>query len=122
MKLTNLEIYQIAGNYQANFINSNLIIPATANFYLQKNMSTIIAAAQEIDQYKLYIASSYGSQDPQTQQYIIAPEHKDKVTQELNDLFSLTQDLDIINISISAFKDVPISENQIKAIMFMIKD
>jgi hypothetical protein len=85
-------------------------------------MNTIIAAAQEIDQYKLYIASSYGSQDPQTQQYIIAPEHKEKVTQELNDLFSLTQDLDIINISISAFKDVPISENQIKAIMFMIKD
>ena len=96
-------------------------IPAKANFYLQKNIKILLDAAKEIDSYRLSIAQTYGTLDETSSQYIIKPELNQKAMEELNDLFTLTQDLNITMISIEAFKDVLITEKQMKAIMFMLQ-
>lgn len=122
MKLNNYQIYQIANEIIDAFENSNLYIPATANFYLQQNIKILTEAAKEIDYYRLSIAQHYGALNEDGTQYIVPSELQSEATHELNDLFSLEQELNIKTISIEAFKNVSLSEQQMKAMMFMIKD
>ena len=75
MKFNNSEIYQIANVLTKTFDNLDIYIPAKANFFIQKNISTLAAAAQEIEKSRLEIAKHYGELDEENQQYKI-PEDK----------------------------------------------
>lgn len=122
MKLNNYEIYNIAGLYNEVFQNFNQYIPAKVNFYLQKNMSKIAAAAQEIEQARLEVAKQYGVLAEDGSGYSIPEDRIPQANQELNDLFSIEQDLEIKTFSIEDLGSVELTPAQMQAIMFMIDE
>jgi hypothetical protein len=56
MKLNNYQIYEYAQNLSGIFVNSDLYIPAKANFLIQKNIKTITAMGEEVEKSRLQIA------------------------------------------------------------------
>lgn len=122
MKFNNQQIYQIANNVLSNLDNLNIYIPAKANFFLQKNISTLAAAAQEIDKSRLEIAKHYGVLDEEGQQYKIPEDKLEEASKELEDLFSIEQELDIKTFSIEDLGSAEFTPAQMQAMMFMIKD
>ena len=122
MKFNNQQIYQIANNVLSNLDNLNIYIPAKANFFIQKNNSTLAAAAQEIEKSRLEIAKHYGILDEEGQQYKIPEDKIEEASKELEDLFSIEQELDIKTFSIEALGNAEFTPAQMQAMMFMIED
>ena len=122
MKFNNSEIYQIANNTLSNLDNLNIYIPAKANFFIQKNISTLAVAAQEIEKSRLEIAKHYGVLDEEGQQYKIPEDKLEEASKELEDLFSIEQELDIKTFSIEALGNAEFKPAQMQAMMFMIED
>lgn len=121
MKLTNYEIYQIANNSN-NLFDKDTYIPVKANFFIQRNFAKIIAAAQEIEASRLEIAKHYGELNFETQQYNIPEEKIAQVSQEIEDLFNIEQDIDIKTFSIEALGDIQLTTEQMQILMFMIAE
>lgn len=122
MKFNNNEIYQKANMLLETFDKLDIYIPAKANFFIQKNISILAAAAQEIEKSRLEIAKHYGILDEEKQQYNIPKEKIKEASEELDDLLSIEQDLDIKTFSIEALGDAQFTPAQMQAIMFMIED
>ena len=122
MKFNNQQIYQIANNVLSNLDNLNIYIPAKANFFIQKNISILAAAAQEIEKSRLEIAKHYGVLDEEGQQYKIPEDKLEEASKELEDLFSIEQELDIKTFSIEALGNAEFTPAQMQAMMFMIED
>ena len=122
MKLTNNEIYTYANNLAQAFDDKDQKLPIKISFYLQKNKNTLIQLAQDIEQLRMSIAQSHGTLDEENQQYVIPPEKMEAVAKELNDLFTLEQEVQIYTINIDSFgDDLTITTAQMEAIMFMIE-
>lgn len=122
MKLTNNEIYSITNNLLSNMNKLEMYIPAKANFFLQKNIQIMTAAAEEIDKSRIEIAKHYGTPDEEGRQYKINEEHLQEANKELEDLFSIEQELDIKTFSIEALGNAEFTPAQMNAMMFMIED
>ena len=120
--LTNYKIYNTVMAYKEFFQNFNSYIPAKANFYLQKNMNKLAAAAEEIEGARLEIAKHYGSVAEDGSSYSVPEELIPQANQELNNLFSIEQELDIKKISLEDFGNVEFTPQQMQVIMFMIDE
>lgn len=122
MKLTNFEIYSYAKALATAFENVAQPLPVKVNFFIQKNRATLINLAQEIEKARLDIAATFGELDQETKQYIIPSEKLSDANEELNDLFSLEQEVQIYTFPITSFKDdFVLTMEQMDAIMFMIE-
>lgn len=122
MKFNNNEIYQIANTLTKTFNNLDIYIPAKANFFIQKNISILAAAAQEIEKSRLEIAKHYGILDEENQQYKIPEDKIEEASKELEDLFSIEQELYIKTFSIEALGNAEFTSAQMQAMMFMVED
>ena len=122
MTLTNLQIYTYAEELAAHFTACAIALPVKVNFFLQKNIQNITEAAQEIAQARIDIARRLGTLDDSGANYIIAPENMSLANQELTDLFSLEQEVNIKMIKLSSFDDIELTYQQMSAIMFMIEE
>lgn len=122
MKLTNYEIYNIVTAYKDFFNDFNQYLPAKVNFYLQKNMNILAAAAQEIEQARLEVAKQYGMLAEDGSGYSIPEDRIPQANQELNDLFAIEQELGIKKLSIEDFASIEFTPAQMQTIMFMIDE
>ena len=122
MKFNNSEIYQIANVLAKTFDNLDIYIPAKANFFIQKNISTFAAAAQEIEKARLKVAQHYGVLNEEAGRYDIPTDKIQEAQAELDNLFAIEQDLPIKKLSIESFGDVGFTPAQMQAIMFMIDE
>lgn len=122
MKLTNYEIYNITASYNEVFQDFNQYLPVKVNFYLQKNINALAAAAQEIEQARLEVAKQYGVLVEDGSGYSIPEDRIPQANKELNDLFSIEQELDIKTFSIEDFGSVELTPAQMQVIMFMIDE
>lgn len=98
--MKNTEIYQHAVQLKQAFENTELNLPAKANFYIQKNTNTLIALGQEIEK------SVMGVTDET----------------ERTELFEAEQDVRIYKFHIDDLKNRELSMEQMNAIMFMIEE
>ena len=122
MILTNNEIYIYAQKLVSAFNDQEQKLPIKINFYLQKNKSILTELAMDIDKQRIFIASSNGELNAEQQQYIIPPEKIEEVNKELNDLLSLTQEVQIYTIKIDDLDDnLSLTTAQMEAILFMIE-
>jgi len=119
--MTNLEIYNIANILTTDF-TEDLVLPVKVNFYFQKNMATIVSMAQEIDKSRMAIFEKYGTLDEENNRYTFKPEDTDTVNSQLNDLFTLEQEVKVNLIELDWFGDITLTTQQMSAIAFMIKD
>lgn len=122
MKFTNQAIYDYAIALNEAFNDSTQRLPIKVNFYLQKNKTALVTLAQDIENERMNIIRTYGKPSTEDEsQYIIEKEDIPKVQKELNDLFSLEQDVNIYAIKLEAFDDnLSLTTGQMEAIMFMI--
>lgn len=120
-KMTNSEIYNIATVLGKAFEDEKQVLPVKVNFYMQKNRSTLVALAQEIEKARVAILEKHGTLNEETNQFEFANDVAQTVVQELNDLLSLEQDVNIYTVNIDNFGDeLILTTGQMEALMFMI--
>jgi hypothetical protein len=66
MILTNNEIYTYTKNLIEAFNDKDQKLPVKINFYLQKNKSTLMTLAMDIDKERITIAQTYGVLDAES--------------------------------------------------------
>ena len=121
MKMTNNEIYNYARVLMEVFQDGEQKFPIKVNLYLQKKKTTLLALAQDIEKARLEIAQNYGELNETGEQFVIPNEKLAEASKELEDLFSLEQDVQIYKISIDSFSDdMVLTAAQMEALMFMI--
>jgi hypothetical protein len=121
MKLTNNQIYTYATALAAAFQDSAQRFPIKANFYLQKNKSTLIALAQGIEESRMEIIRTYGEPIEDGAQYSIPQDKIKDAQKELSELLDLEQEVEIYKISADSLTDdISLTTGQMEALMFMI--
>lgn len=124
LTLKNIEIYTYANQLAEAFNDggSNESLPIKINFFLQKNIKTILDLGQDIDKVRTEIIQKYGTLNKETQNYDIPADKVAIAQSELTDLFNLEQEVRLHMFDINAFDNVEISEKKGNAILFMIYD
>ena len=120
--LTNNEIYKYATFLQENFSNNEIKFPIKVNFYLQKNLNTLIGLAQEIEKQRIEIIQEYGVKNKETQKIEVPAEKTQEATEKMNELFDLTQEVQIYKVKLDAFGDISLTPGQMQALLFMIDE
>ena len=120
--MKNSEIYSIGIQLAEHVMNLNLSLPVKVNFYLQKNISSLMAIATELEKSRNEILEKYGTIDSETGNYSFEDDALETANQELKDLFELEQEVPIYEISLDAFGDAELDTNQVQAISYMIKE
>ena len=121
MTLTNFEIYNIAMAMNEAFQDGSQYLPIKVNFFIQKNKTTLLNLAQDIDNSRIAIVQNYGTVDETSNQFIVPEDKIEAANAELMDLFNITQEVDIKKINIDALPDdISLSTAQMEALMFMI--
>lgn len=120
MIISNMELAQYYELYQQELSCSKLYIPVIANFFIQKNIKKLQEVYEEINAQKTKICEHYG--ELKEQSYVIPLENADLAANELNQLFSIEQDLDIKMIKLEDLGDIQLTPAQMQALMFMIED
>lgn len=119
--MTNLEIYTIASKLFEAFRDSEQKFPVKMNFFLQKNKKTLLTLAQEIEEARMTIAQTYGI-DSGDGNFAIASENIAKAQEELNQLFTIEQDVNIAKINFDDLDpNMELTSAQMEALMFMIE-
>ena len=123
MLLTNNQIYNYAVKLGEAFELEFQKLPVKINFYFQKNKNLLIELAKDIEKARLDIVQSYGKYEEETDSYVVASEDSKKAQQELSELFSLTQEVQIYTVKINDFpNDFSLTSNQMEMLMFMIEE
>lgn len=122
MTLTNGEIYNFATNLVKAFNDNSQRLPAKIGFYLQKNKNLLVTLAQDIDNARTDIIKAYGAPSEEDSERFSIPQDKmPDAMKELEDLFSLEQEVQIHKINIDNFPDdLTLTTEQMESIMFMI--
>ena len=123
-KFSNAEIYshstaliKLFGNDNQNYFSAKI------NFIIQKNKNTLLDKAIEIEQARLEIIQKYGHlYEEDSNQFVIPPEKVEIVNQELADLLSIEQELNILTIKIDDLDKVEFTPAQMEVLMFMIEE
>jgi hypothetical protein len=119
--MTNSEIYSIATILGKAFEDEKQVLPVKVNFYMQKNRAALTALAQEVEKARVEILQKHGTLNEETNQFEFSNEVAETVIQELNDLLSLEQEVNIYTVSIDSFgDDLSLTTGQMEALMFMI--
>lgn len=120
--MKNSEIYTIGLNLTQNVVNANLHLPIKINFYLQKNITSLLALAEEIEKTRNEVLQKYGTINSETNAYDFEGENLEKANNELMELFELEQEVPVYMISLEDFGDVELDSNQVRAISYMIQE
>lgn len=121
MTMTNLEIYSLAMAMNEAFKDGSQYLPVKVNFFIQKNKSTLLTLAQDIDNARIAIAQSYGTIDHKSNQFVIPEDKVDVANSEISNLLAIEQDVDIRKVSVDIFPDdISLTTAQMEALMFMI--
>ena len=121
MLMKNFEIYESAKAMNEAFADNTQYLPVKVNFFIQKNKSTLLALAQDIEAARMNIIRNYGEPTEDGNSYSIPKEKIEIASKELNDLFEIEQEVDIKKINIDNFPDdISLTTGQMEALMFMI--
>lgn len=121
--MTNIEIFNTANALMEAFgAEQETSFPVKVNFFLQKNMKSIVEMAQEIDKTRVEIMQKYGTLDEETQQFTFEQDQMDAANTELEGLFNLEQEVKTNMLDINLFDNVDMTNAQVSAISYMIYD
>lgn len=122
MKMTNNEIYSYAVALNEAFANGDQRLPIKVNFYLQKNKNTLVTLAQDIEESRMDIVSSFGALTEDGASYKIPADKINEAQKEIEDLLALEQEVEIYKVNIDNLpEDLSLTTAQMEAIMFMVE-
>ena len=120
MKLNNGLIYQYALNLSEALNDNDLQMPVAILFSIEKNKQTLMAVAQDVEKYRMDIIKKYGEEVDGN--YNVPQDKIEIANKELQDLFSIEQEVNIYKFNIEDLGDIKLTSNQMDAILFMIED
>lgn len=122
MTFTNKEIYQYAMALNNAFADNTQSLPVKINFYLMKNKNEMVNRGMEIEEARMAIIQKYGVLVPDGSQYSIPTEMIAIAQHDLDELFNITQDVNIYKVKIDDFRDDDmLTMEQMEAMMFMVE-
>ena len=120
MKMNNGIIYQYALTLNEALNNNDLQMPVAVIFSIEKNKQTLMAVAQDVEKYRMDIIKKYGEEVDGN--YNVPQDKIEIANKELQDLFSIEQEVNIYKFNIEDLGDIKLTSNQMNAILFMIED
>lgn len=114
--MSNLDIYNSAIAIVENF-KEDLNLPVKVNFYLQKNITSMIEMGKEIEQARESIINKYKNESGE-----ISEEKIEEANKEITDLFNLEQEVSFNSLKLEWFEDINLSTQQVVAISYMIEE
>lgn len=121
MKFLNQDIYAIARDI-SKLDELEVRMPVRIGFYLKKNISIFKNAAQEIESMRFSLCERFGKLNPETNYFVVPEENTEQIEKELQDLFTLEQDLPIHIFKIQDFDGIELDFQQISILMPMIEE
>ena len=121
-KMTNRDIYDYAQFLINAFQKSEIKLPIKINFYLQKNKKTLCSLAQEIEEQRKVIIREYGVMNSEKETIEVPLEKISEASQKMNELFNLTQDVNIYKVKLNDFNNIELTQQEMEALLFMIED
>ena len=120
VKMNNGMIYQYALTLNEALNDNDLQMPVAVIFSIEKNKKTLMAIAQDVEKYRMDIIKKYGEEVDGNYN---VPQNKIEIAnKELQDLFSIEQEVNIYKFNIEDLGDIKLTSNQMNAILFMIED
>ena len=113
-----IDQYALALNEALN--DNDLPMPVAVIFSIEKNKQTLMAAAQDVEKYRMDIIKKYGEEIDGN--YNVPQDKIEIANKELQDLFSIEQEVSIYKFNIEDLGDIKLTSNQMNAILFMIED
>ena len=95
-------------------------MPVAVIFSIEKNKQTLMAVAQDVEKYRMDIIKKYGEEIDGN--YNVPQDKIEIANKELQDLFSIEQEINIYKFNIEDLGDIKLTANQMNAILFMIED
>lgn len=120
MKMNNGLIYQYALNLNEALNDNDLQMPVAVIFSIEKNKQTLMTVAQDVEKYRMDIIKKYGEEVDGN--YNVPQDKIEIANKELQDLFSIEQEVSIYKFNIEDLGDIKLTSNQMNAILFMIED
>lgn len=120
MKMNNGMIYQYALTLNEALNNNDLQMPVAVIFSIEKNKQTLMTVAQDVEKYRMDIIKKYGEEVDGN--YNVPQDKIEIANKELQDLFSIEQEVNIYKFNIEDLGDIKLTSNQMNAILFMIED
>ena len=120
IKMNNGMIYQYALTLNKALNDNDLQMPVAVIFSIEKNKQTLMAVAQDVEKYRMDIIKKYGKEVDGN--YNVPQDKIEIANKELQDLFSIEQEVNIYKFNIEDLGDIKLTSNQMNAILFMIED
>ena len=120
IKMNNGMIYQYALTLNEALNDNDLQMPVAVIFSIEKNKQTLMAIAQDVEKYRMDIIKKYGEEVDGN--YNVPQDKIEIANKELQDLFSIEQEVNIYKFNIEDLGDIKLTSNQMNAILFMIED
>lgn len=120
MKMDNGLIYQHALNLNEALNDNDIQMPVAVLFSIEKNKQTLMTVAQDVEKYRMDIIKKYGKEV--NGNYNVPQDKIEIANKELQDLFSIEQEVNIYKFNIEDLGDIKLTSNQMNAILFMIED
>ena len=120
IKMNNGMIYQYALALNEALNDNDLQMPVAVIFSIEKNKQTLMTIAQDIEKYRMDIIKKYGEEV--NGNYNVPQDKIEIANKELQDLFSIEQEIKIYKFNIEDLGDIKLTSNQMNAILFMIED
>ena len=120
IKMNNGMIYQYALTLNEVLNDNDLQMPVAVIFSIEKNKQTLMAVAQDVEKYRMDIIKKYGKEVDGN--YNVSQDKIEIANKELQDLFSIEQEVSIYKFNIEDLGDIKLTSNQMNAILFMIED
>ena len=123
MELTNSFIYKYAEALYEIVNDETLKFTAKVNYAIQKNLRNLLVIYQELEQERIKVCQEYSTGLDEEGVFLFEDKEKRvKAEQELNDLMTATQEVNIIKFDIDALGDIQLTTRQMDVLMFMIND
>ena len=120
IKMNNGMIYQYALALNEALNDNDLQMPVAVIFSIEKNKQTLMTVAQDVEKYRMDIIKKYGEEVDGN--YNVPQDKIEIANKELQDLFSIEQEINIYKFNIEDLGDIKLTANQMNAILFMIED
>ena len=120
IKMNNGMIYQYALALNKALNDNDLQMPVAVIFSIEKNKQTLMAVAQDVEKYRMDIIKKYGKEVDGN--YNVPQDKIEIANKELQDLFSIEQEVNIYKFNIEDLGDIKLTSKQMNAILFMIED
>ena len=120
IKMNNGMIYQSALALNEALNDNDLQMPVAVISSIEKNKQTLMTVAQDVEKYRMDIIKKYGEEVDGN--YNVPQDKIEIANKELQDLFSIEQEVSIYKFNIEDLGDIKLTSNQMNAILFMIED